>query len=137
LRVLLVEDSENDAMLLLREIRRGRYEPLSQRAAYTPEEMERALREADEREKEALMNVRRHAEASHVRVRLRLEGEDACVEVSDDGRGFDTESPKNGIGRPSTQARALELGGELEIDSEPGRGTQARCRIPLACLVRG
>jgi signal transduction histidine kinase len=135
LRVLLVEDSENDATLLLRELRLGRYEPLSQRA-YTPEEVERALREADEREKEALTNVRRHAEASHVRVRLRLEGEDACVEVFDDGRGFDTESPKNGIGRHSTQARALELGGELEIDSEPGRGTQVRCRIPLACLVR-
>jgi PAS domain S-box-containing protein len=46
LRVLLVEDSENDAMLLLRELRRGGYEPLSQRV-YTPEDMEEALRSAD------------------------------------------------------------------------------------------
>ncbi|HYQ84716.1 MAG TPA: PAS domain S-box protein, partial [Rubrobacter sp.] len=42
LRVLLVEDSENDAMLLLRELRRGGYKPLSRRV-YTPEGMEEAL----------------------------------------------------------------------------------------------
>ena len=46
LRVLLVEDSENDAMLLLRELRRGGYKPLSQRVC-TPEHMEGALRAAD------------------------------------------------------------------------------------------
>src|SRR5919106_4942412 len=46
LRVLLVEDSENDAMLLLRELRRGGYEPLSQRVC-TPEDMEKALCAAD------------------------------------------------------------------------------------------
>jgi CheY-like chemotaxis protein len=45
-RVLLVEDSENDAMLLLRELRRGGYKPLSQRVC-TPEDMKEALRAAD------------------------------------------------------------------------------------------
>src|SRR5918995_1413480 len=49
LRVLLVEDSQNDAMLLLRELRRGGYEPLSQRVC-TPEDMEKALRSADARD---------------------------------------------------------------------------------------
>ena len=49
LRVLLVEDSENDAMLLLRELRRGGYQPLSQRVC-TPEHMEEALRAADARD---------------------------------------------------------------------------------------
>ena len=49
LRVLLVEDSENDAMLLLRELRRGGYKPLPQRV-YTPEDMEKALRAADARD---------------------------------------------------------------------------------------
>ncbi len=48
LRVLLVEDSENDAMLLLRELRRGGYEPVYERV-YTPEGMELALRGADGR----------------------------------------------------------------------------------------
>src|ERR671912_2741073 len=49
LRVLLVEDSEDDAMLLLRELRRGGYQPLSRRAC-TPEDMEKALRSADARD---------------------------------------------------------------------------------------
>ncbi|MEW6638244.1 MAG: PAS domain S-box protein, partial [Actinomycetota bacterium] len=48
LRILLVEDSENDALLLLRELRRGGYEPVWERVD-APEEMRRALREADER----------------------------------------------------------------------------------------
>ena len=48
LRVLLVEDSESDALLVLRELRRGGYEPLYERVC-TPEGMERALEEARER----------------------------------------------------------------------------------------
>ena len=50
LRVLLVEDSENDSLLLLRELRRGGYEPECERVS-TPEEMERALEEARKRGK--------------------------------------------------------------------------------------
>jgi DNA-binding NtrC family response regulator len=48
LRVLLVEDSENGALLLLRELRRGSYEPEHKRVS-TPDEMKRALGEASER----------------------------------------------------------------------------------------
>ena len=48
LRALLVEDSENDALLLAEELRRGGYEPLCQRVS-TPEEMESALAEASAR----------------------------------------------------------------------------------------
>ena len=47
-RLLLVENSENDAMLLLRELRRGGYEPNHERV-YTPEDMERTLVEAEAR----------------------------------------------------------------------------------------
>jgi CheY-like chemotaxis protein len=46
--VLVVEDSEDDAALLVRELRRGGYEPLLERVD-TPEGMERALREAEGR----------------------------------------------------------------------------------------
>ena len=44
LRALLVEDSENDALLLLRELEKGGYDPDHERVE-TPEEMEKALRE--------------------------------------------------------------------------------------------
>ena len=48
LRALLVEDSENDALLLAEELRRGGYEPVCERVS-TPEEMELALAEASAR----------------------------------------------------------------------------------------
>jgi len=86
---------------------------------------------------EALTNVRRHAEASHVRVEFGLEGGFAYVEVSDDGRGFDTENARTGIGQQSMKQRALELGGELGVHSSPGAGTRVRFSIPASLLVRG
>jgi len=48
-RVLVVEDSEDDAALLTRELGRGGYDPLLLERVDTPEGMERALREADGR----------------------------------------------------------------------------------------
>jgi signal transduction histidine kinase len=86
---------------------------------------------------EALTNVRRHAEADHVRVELGTDGEAAYVEVSDDGRGFDPHSAGTGIGRQSMGQRALELGGELTVESAPGEGTRVRFSIPLSRLARG
>src|SRR5215210_894122 len=85
---------------------------------------------------EALTNVRRHAEAGHARVELGLDGELAYVEVSDDGRGFDPESARTGIGRQSMGHRALELGGDFSVMSAPGEGTRVRFSIPLWRLDR-
>jgi len=84
---------------------------------------------------EALTNVRRHAEASHVRVKLGLDGAFAYVEVSDDGRGFAPGSTKTGVGQHSMRGRALEIGGELRVESEPGGGTRVRCLVPLSSLT--
>ena len=83
---------------------------------------------------EALTNVRRHAGAGHVRVELGTGGDLAFVEVSDDGRGFDPQSAKTGIGRKSMNQRALELGGELAVESTPGEGTRIRFSIPISRL---
>jgi PAS domain S-box-containing protein len=85
---------------------------------------------------EALTNVRRHAEASHVRVELGLDGGLAYVEVSDDGCGFDSEKATTGIGRQSMRHRALELGGEFSVQSAPGEGTRVRFSIPVTRLVK-
>ncbi|MEJ7813852.1 MAG: PAS domain S-box protein [Rubrobacter sp.] len=86
---------------------------------------------------EALTNVRRHAEARHVRVELGLDGGLAYVEVSDDGRGFDAEMAGPGIGRQSMRHRALELGGEFDLESAPDEGTRVRFSIPVSRLVKG
>jgi len=86
---------------------------------------------------EALTNVRRHAEARHVRVELGLDGALAYVEVSDDGRGFDVERAGTGMGRQSMSHRALELGGEFHVKSAPGEGTRVCFSAPVSRLVEG
>ncbi len=79
---------------------------------------------------EALANARRHAEPRRVEVRLALDGGVVRVEVSDDGRGFGPETVP-GVGQGSMGERAAAVGGELQIESEPGQGTRVRLRVPL------
>jgi signal transduction histidine kinase len=86
---------------------------------------------------EALANVAKHAQADRVRVVLRCDGETVSLSVEDDGRGFDhasTFSPSGwpvGIGLMGMEERLKSLGGRLEVDSAPGRGTRLTAHIPL------
>ncbi|MBA2443323.1 MAG: PAS domain S-box protein [Rubrobacter sp.] len=84
---------------------------------------------------EALNNARRHSGARYVRVTLSCEGEEAFVEVADDGRGFDPESSGGGMGSSAMRRRALEVGGQVEVESAPGRGTWVRFRAPVTRLT--
>ena len=82
--------------------------------------------------REAISNAVRHSGASHVAVSLTLAGENALLEISDDGAGFDpSQMVGRGHGLNNLRDRAQALGGELEIESEPGRGTWVRIRIPM------
>ena len=77
---------------------------------------------------EALANAGKHSEASQVRVRVSTDGTTTSVEVVDDGvGGADRE---NGSGLRGLADRVAALGGELEIVSEPGRGTALRATLP-------
>ena len=84
---------------------------------------------------EALTNARRHSRARRVSVVLKTEGEDLIAEVSDDGRGFGPEAVP-GVGQDSMRERAAAVGGELQIESEPGGGTTVRLRAPLPREVK-
>jgi signal transduction histidine kinase len=86
---------------------------------------------------EALSNVARHAQASHVLVELRCEGRALCIDVEDDGVGFDLAAVAQREGRPhwgllGIQERADLLGGRARFDSTPGAGTRVEVRIPLS-----
>lgn len=83
---------------------------------------------------EALTNARRHAEARHVLVTVRVEDEDLVAEVSDDGRGFGPRT-ETGVGTRSMRERTAALGGELRMESEPGRGTRVWLRAPMSGLL--
>jgi PAS domain S-box-containing protein len=123
---------------LNRRMARGRYElELVVGDDFPARLSDKAGQELTRLVQEALTNVRRHAEASHVRVELGLDGGLAYVEVSDDGCGFDSERATTGMGRQSMRHRALELGGEFSVQSVPGEGTQVRFSIPVGRLVKG
>jgi len=64
-------------------------------------------------------------------VSLEREGNDLLIEVSDDGRGFGPETTP-GVGLGSMRERAALSGGDLEIESSVGQGTNVRLRVPLS-----
>ena len=80
---------------------------------------------------ECLANVYKHAAASAATLRLdRLDGA-LRVELADDGRGFDPAVAGPGHGLANLRERAANLGGQLVIDSAPGRGTRVELTFPL------
>lgn len=83
---------------------------------------------------EALNNIRKHAKAKRVQVSIQTSGGEITVCVADDGQGFDTSaSPmgKNHYGLRIMKERAEEVGGELQVESEPGVGTKVTVKFSL------
>lgn len=80
---------------------------------------------------EALTNVLKHADASQVSVSaMESEGE-IRISVRDDGAGFDRDAITSGRGLTGMRERIELLGGEIEVASEPGKGTEITARVPL------
>jgi signal transduction histidine kinase len=81
---------------------------------------------------EALNNALKHAHAGKVQVRLRFGGAATCVEVEDDGVGFDLAAmqARGGLGLPGMRERVQKIGGRLKIDSAPGQGTKVSVEVP-------
>jgi two-component system, NarL family, sensor histidine kinase UhpB len=80
---------------------------------------------------EALSNATRHSGAGRVDVRLRRSEEGGvALDVADDGRGFAFAESEGGLGIAGMRERALLVGGELTIESRPGRGTTVRLTVP-------
>jgi PAS domain S-box-containing protein len=80
--------------------------------------------------REVLTNSRRHSGARKVDVRLWAEGDTLVVEVTDDGRGFDPTVARGGVGLVGMRERVEGLGGEIEVKSRPGEGTEVTVRVP-------
>jgi signal transduction histidine kinase len=82
---------------------------------------------------EALNNVRKHAGARHVTVHLHFTAASVCLEVRDDGVGFDPSAvPAERQGGLRTMAeRTAGVGGKLTYESTPGAGTQVKVEVTL------
>ena len=86
---------------------------------------------------EALQNVQKYANATHVTVRVRETDGELRFEVIDDGHGFDVERAQRGAGLTNMEDRLDSLGGSLDVTSDPGHGTTVAVRIPVAARVGG
>lgn len=90
---------------------------------------------------EAVRNALRHAQATTVDVSITLSGEQACLEVRDDGRGFKVPERLGSLaleehfGLVGMDEHAQLAGGQFQLESEPGRGTSVRVIVPLPSFV--
>jgi len=83
--------------------------------------------------REAVGNVLKHAQAESLKVELRYVAGRLEAEITDDGKGFDTDKPRH-IGHDglnNMDRRMDELGGECRITSAPGAGTTVFFSVPL------
>ena len=83
---------------------------------------------------ESLTNVLRHAKATRVDILLEQDADRLVLRVQDNGCGMRSETLNDpmSIGLAGMRERALLLGGQLEIRSQPGSGTTVDVRLPLA-----
>lgn len=82
---------------------------------------------------EALFNVWRHAQATHVSVRAYRERNDVVVEIQDDGKGAtEIDLTKDGHWGMGMYERARSQSGHLSVTGARGRGTVVSVRMPLS-----
>jgi two-component system, NarL family, sensor histidine kinase DevS len=81
---------------------------------------------------EALTNVVKHAEASRVTVQLSQVDGTVVLTVHDDGKGFDSRSPRDGgLGLVGMRERTALLGGRFTVESSEGAGTMLKAEVPV------
>jgi signal transduction histidine kinase len=81
---------------------------------------------------EAVTNALKHAAASHIHIRLAMDGPELCLSIVDDGVGFPDNPRPEGLGLHLMRHAAALSGGTFDIRRNDGKGTIATCRvIPL------
>ncbi|MEA2507189.1 MAG: hypothetical protein QOH48_1807 [Actinomycetota bacterium] len=87
--------------------------------------------------RETLDNIGRHARGARAAVTLRRQGERLVFSVHDEGPGFDVAGLRSGGGLLAMRDRVAAAGGELEVESQPGRGTTVSGWVPLGIEETG
>lgn len=79
---------------------------------------------------EAISNALRHSQGSELEVRLHRHGSQLLLTIQDNGKGFEDRREQAGLGIPSMQSRAAEIGGRFAIESQPGQ-TVVQVAVPM------
>ena len=79
---------------------------------------------------ESMQNIYKHANAKVVKISISLEKDLICLDIIDDGDGFDTSRSKKGIGLKNMKSRVDFLNGEINFTSQSGNGTKVNVKIP-------
>ncbi|WP_420150443.1 histidine kinase [Spirosoma sp.] len=82
--------------------------------------------------KEAVVNIAKHAEATETTIQINLEKTHLWVQIQDNGKGFDALTSTDGNGLRNLKNRAVQIGGDLDVQSQPGVGTTVNMVIPIA-----
>ena len=88
---------------------------------------------------EALNNVAKHAQARHVSVIFERRANELMLIIEDDGDGFDADDSdmrRRGMGLDGIDERAATIGGAMQVESSPGKGTTLFVRIPVRGAAR-
>jgi signal transduction histidine kinase len=78
---------------------------------------------------EAVTNSVKHAAASHIHIRLAMDGSELCLSIADDGVGFPDNPRSEGLGLHLMRHAAALSGGSFDIRRNGGKGTIATCRV--------
>ncbi|HXC37299.1 MAG TPA: PAS domain S-box protein, partial [Candidatus Acidoferrales bacterium] len=81
---------------------------------------------------EGVNNILKYSEAKNSRVTLERDLHEALLVIEDDGRGFNPEEARQGMGLKNIAERARILGGRLKLDSTPGHGVRIELAIPIS-----
>ena len=80
---------------------------------------------------EQLVNIEKHAAASHITITIKGFEKTVSMEIKDDGIGFDMAEKNKGIGLDNIQHRAESYGGTVSVTSSPGNGCVLKVDMPL------
>lgn len=81
---------------------------------------------------ECLNNAIKHAKPKSISFHMETKPEHLMICIKDDGVGFDTTHASNGSGMYNLKNRMLTIGGNFEIKSKPGEGTDIKLSLPIS-----
>ena len=79
---------------------------------------------------ESMQNVYKHAQASSLNISISLKSNKLFIEINDDGKGFDTNKGRKGIGLKNMNSRVKDMNGDIHVTSGLNEGTTVTVKVP-------